>query len=288
MSETAAKQRGPRLRLLPAGRSSDSGRNRNPSCGSRVVTCSSLSSWPSRPAAVQSGTSPAATRTSASSSSCRSAGPATRSRTPARPGRSARTSTTPSAPTSSRASTSRRSPTSSAARSPTRTRIPAHRLTPGMTPNLLHGHAAKDVAVYVALCAGVPKCVVKNENIPTEQHRHGRRRTSVRPGRRRGLEIDDDVRHGEVEALAGAVDDVPLEPVRAALRVGRDDELVGREGAERVLDRLQRIAVADLAARVESRRPASPRARPRAARPRQRGRRPRRRPSASAACSAPA
>jgi mono/diheme cytochrome c family protein len=38
---------------------------------------------------------------------------------------------------------------------------------PGMTPNLLHGTDAKDVAVYVALCAGVPKCVVKNENIPT-------------------------------------------------------------------------------------------------------------------------
>ena len=43
---------------------------------------------------------------------------------------------------------------------------------------------------------------------------------------RRGFEIDDDVRDREVEALARVLDDVPLEPVRAALRVRRDDELV--------------------------------------------------------------
>ena len=35
----------------------------------------------------------------------------------------------------------------------------------------------------------------------------------------------------------------------------RDDELVGREGAERIVDRLQRVAVADLAARVDPGRP---------------------------------
>jgi mono/diheme cytochrome c family protein len=33
---------------------------------------------------------------------------------------------------------------------------------PGMTPNLLHGQDAKDVAVYVALCANEPNCVVKD------------------------------------------------------------------------------------------------------------------------------
>ncbi len=43
------------------------------------------------------------------------------------------------------------------------------------------------------------------------------------------LEVDDDVgdRHGE--ALARGVDDAALEPVRAALRVRRDDDLVGAE-----------------------------------------------------------
>lgn len=34
---------------------------------------------------------------------------------------------------------------------------------PGMTPNLLHGQDARDVAVYVALCSNDPKCVVKNQ-----------------------------------------------------------------------------------------------------------------------------
>lgn len=29
---------------------------------------------------------------------------------------------------------------------------------PGMTPNLYHGQDARDVAVYVAKCAAVPKC----------------------------------------------------------------------------------------------------------------------------------
>ena len=31
---------------------------------------------------------------------------------------------------------------------------------PGMTPNLLHGQQAKDVAVFVARCAAVPTCTV--------------------------------------------------------------------------------------------------------------------------------
>jgi hypothetical protein len=31
---------------------------------------------------------------------------------------------------------------------------------PGMTPNLLRGQQARDVAVYVAQCAAVPKCKI--------------------------------------------------------------------------------------------------------------------------------
>jgi mono/diheme cytochrome c family protein len=31
---------------------------------------------------------------------------------------------------------------------------------PGMTPNLLHGQQARDVAVYVAMCAANPQCKV--------------------------------------------------------------------------------------------------------------------------------
>ena len=94
--------------------------------------------------------------------------------------------------------------------------------------------------------------------------------------RRDRLEIDDDVRHRHVVAHAGVLDDALLEPVRAARRVSRDDDLVRRELAERVLERLQRIAVPDLAARLhaELRRAASRLAssracaRPRARRPR--------------------
>jgi hypothetical protein len=31
---------------------------------------------------------------------------------------------------------------------------------PGMPPNLLQGQEARDVAIYVAKCSGVPKCNV--------------------------------------------------------------------------------------------------------------------------------
>ena len=60
---------------------------------------------------------------------------------------------------------------------------------------------------------------------------------------RRGvaLEIDDDVGDRDGEALAGLRDDVPLEPVRPAGRMRRDDDLVRAERAQLVLDRLQRI-----------------------------------------------
>src|SRR4051794_30450457 len=66
-----------------------------------------------------------------------------------------------------------------------------------------------------------------------------------------GLEVDHDVRDRDLEALACARDDASFEPVRPAFGMGRDDHLVGAEGAERVLDRLQRVAVADLAARLD-------------------------------------
>src|SRR5207237_10745718 len=55
------------------------------------------------------------------------------------------------------------------------------------------------------------------------------------------------------EAFAGAADDAPLQPVRAAFGMGGDDDLVGAERPERVLDRLQRLAVADLAAGFDAR-----------------------------------
>jgi hypothetical protein len=36
---------------------------------------------------------------------------------------------------------------------------------PGMTANLVHGQDAKDVSVYVGLCAVDPNCQVKNETV---------------------------------------------------------------------------------------------------------------------------
>ena len=67
-----------------------------------------------------------------------------------------------------------------------------------------------------------------------------------------GFEVDDDVRDREVEALACALDDSVLEPVRAPRRMGRDHDLIGREHPERILDRLDRVVVSDGAARVDS------------------------------------
>ena len=55
---------------------------------------------------------------------------------------------------------------------------------------------------------------------------------------------------GKREALARPFDDTALQPVRLAFWMGRDHELVGGERAERVLDRLERVAVADLAVAV--------------------------------------
>ena len=46
-----------------------------------------------------------------------------------------------------------------------------------------------------------------------------------------GRQVDHDVRDRRREALARRVDDAALEPVRAALGMRRDDDLVGAEGA---------------------------------------------------------
>ena len=54
---------------------------------------------------------------------------------------------------------------------------------------------------------------------------------------------------GAVVALRAASTRFALEPVRPALRVRRDDDLVRSEGAQCVVDRLERVAVADRAAR---------------------------------------
>ena len=55
------------------------------------------------------------------------------------------------------------------------------------------------------------------------------------------------MRDRDGEAFAGRPDDVAFEPVRAPFRMRRDDDLVRTEGAQRILHRLERVAVADLA-----------------------------------------
>src|SRR5205807_3032103 len=68
-----------------------------------------------------------------------------------------------------------------------------------------------------------------------------------------GVEVDDHVSDRHVEALSRPVDDAGLEPVRPALGMRRDDDLVGAEGATPVRERLERIRVPDLAARRDPR-----------------------------------
>src|SRR5882724_4860386 len=67
------------------------------------------------------------------------------------------------------------------------------------------------------------------------------------------FQIHHNVCDRDGEALSSTADDALLKPVRPAFGMGRDDDLVGAESAERVLDRLQRLAVADLAAGLDGR-----------------------------------
>src|SRR6187455_2847195 len=72
--------------------------------------------------------------------------------------------------------------------------------------------------------------------------------TAVSGGLPRDSDVDHDVCDRHVVAVACLLDDALLEPVRPAGRVRRDDDLVGGKLAERVLQGLEGIAVADLAA----------------------------------------
>ena len=67
-----------------------------------------------------------------------------------------------------------------------------------------------------------------------------------------GGEIDDDVRDGHVVARANRLDDASLEPVGLPRRMGRDDDLARAERPDRVVDGDERVAVADLAARLDA------------------------------------
>ena len=60
------------------------------------------------------------------------------------------------------------------------------------------------------------------------------------------------MRDRDVEAAFGRADDVSFEPVRTALRMGGDHDLVGAESAERILDRLEWITVANRAFRLNA------------------------------------
>ena len=64
--------------------------------------------------------------------------------------------------------------------------------------------------------------------------------------------VADDVRDRHVESGARGLHDAALEPVRRAGRVRRDDDRVGGEAAQRVLEGLQGVTVTDLTAHVET------------------------------------
>src|SRR5438105_11051258 len=83
--------------------------------------------------------------------------------------------------------------------------------------------------------------------------------TTARPNKTRSanlfalaLEVYDHVRDRHRETLAGAVDNAALEPVRTSFGMCGDDDLVGPESPQRILHRLKRLSVADLAARVDA------------------------------------
>ena len=128
------------------------------------------------------------------------------------------------------------------------------------------------------------------QGLSTRRSRSKRSPTSSRrtpaSSRRSGLERVASASRSTTTCVIGTskrsrarADDVALEPVRAALGMRRDDDLVGAEGAQRVLDRLQRVAVADLALAPRCRRARAARGSRRAAAARRRARRPRPTPS---------
>src|SRR6266545_3741224 len=153
----------------------------------------------------------------------------------------------------SRPSSRSRSPAPPAARSRTRLRVskpgcaeytrPQVRQLPGgVSPPV----AASSVAPIVEL-SGLPA------SLPRTPSHSPDKPLNLRPDvlAFRG-EIDHDVCDRAREALARLLDEALLEPVRAADGMCRDDNLVGAERAQRILDRLEGIAVADLAADVEA------------------------------------
>ena len=73
-------------------------------------------------------------------------------------------------------------------------------------------------------------------------------RETIAPARPK---VHDHVGDRRLEPLTSLRHDATLEPVRAALGMRGDDDLVGAERAERVLDRLERIGVPDLPARLD-------------------------------------
>lgn len=50
---------------------------------------------------------------------------------------------------------------------------------------------------------------------------------------------------GKVYLLAGALDDTVLEPARLFRRQGGDDDLIGGEESQRILDRQVGVGIAD-------------------------------------------
>jgi hypothetical protein len=55
----------------------------------------------------------------------------------------------------------------------------------------------------------------------------------------------------KIEAFPHALDDAVLQPVGATGGMGREDDLVGSEDPQRILDRLGRVVVSDTAMGVD-------------------------------------
>jgi len=111
---------------------------------------------------------------------------------------------------------------------------------------------ARDVAIYVAQCAAVPHCGVKAATIKPATASSRRFSPSSRSEPALGFEVDDDVRHRQREAFPCVPDDNPARASSSAFRMRRDDQLVRRKRPHRIVDRLERIVIADLAARFKA------------------------------------